>query len=190
MAGSVSNAQATAMTAQPATSNVIGNDYNSYLENLLPGISGLQGQATSAIGNLLGGLPSPSASRTANAYFGAGSGMGAGSQFLQNRGYDLYNQKAAQNQQTGLSDLTSLLGATTSPALQYSGLGVTQQGQNLQNQQFNSQLGQNASEFDQTNQIAQFNAMLNALGLGQQMNAQQSGSGSNLLQQLMSNIKL
>ena len=102
----------------------------------------------------------------------------------------MYNQKAAQNQQTGLSDLTSLLGATTSPALQYSGLGVTQQGQNLQNQQFNSQLGQNASEFDQTNQIAQFNAMLNALGLGQQMNAQQSGSGSNLLQQLMSNIKL
>jgi hypothetical protein len=171
------------VTSNPTATSTSGTDYNNYLEQLLPGISGLQGQATSAIGNLLGGLPSPSASRTANAYFGAGSGMGAGSQFLQNRGEDLYNQKAAQNQQTGLGDLTSLLGATTSPALQY-------QGQQLQNQQFGQQLGQNASEFSDTNQLAQFNAMLNALGMGQSIAQSGNTSSNNLLSQLMGNIKL
>jgi hypothetical protein len=173
-----------AVTAtSPTTTSSDASSYNNYLEQLLPGITGLQGQATGAIGNLLSGLPSPSASRTANAYFGAGSGMGTGSQFLQNRGYDLYNQKAAANQQTGLSDLNSLIGSTTSPALTY-------QGQQLQNQQFGSNLAQNASEFGQTNQLAQFNAMLNALGMGQSMAQQGTQNSTNLLSQLLGNIKL
>lgn len=144
----------------------IGYDYSgnsapssgaNYLGGL--GFGGLINSAQQDVGSLLNGLPSPSTTRTANAYFGAGTGLGTGSDFLRNRGYDLYGQQSQQRQQTGLQDLNSLMSGVSSPEL-------TNQGQQLQNTQFNANLGQNQSQFDQNLQLQQFLAQLQAMGLG------------------------
>jgi hypothetical protein len=139
---------------QPAAPVATGNDF---LNNL--GFGGLIQSAQGAVGNLLNGLPSPSQARTSNAYFGANSGLGMGSDFLRNRGYDLYGQQSQQNQQAGLQDLNSLISGVSGPAL-------TNQGQQLQNTQFNQNLGQQGSQFDQNLELQQFLAQLQAMGLG------------------------
>lgn len=112
---------------------------NSLLESGIPGFGGLTRSATDIIGNLLNGLPSPSLARRENAYFGAASGLGSSNtdpthDFLRNRGFDLYGQKAEERQQTGLKDLLSLLSG-------YSGSVVPTTGQALQNDQFNQEFG-------------------------------------------------
>lgn len=150
-------------TGGPGTPGIPG-DTSSYLNQVLPGFSDLSGAATGIIGNLLRGLPSVDAARTSNAYFGAGSGMGAGSDFLRNRGYDLYNQQAQQRQQQGIGDLLSTLGA-------YSGTVVPTAGQALQNEQFGRSLGEQQYEFGQNYALNQFQAMLQALGLGNQISS-------------------
>lgn len=144
-------------TNSPNTNSAPATNGNSFLNNL--GFGNLIQSAQSDVGNLLNGLPSPSQAQTANAYFGAGSGVGSTSDFLRNRGYDLYGQQAQQNKQTGLQDLNSLIGSTSSPAL-------SNQSQQLQNNQFNSNLSQQGSQFQQNLQLQQFLAQLQAMGLG------------------------
>jgi hypothetical protein len=213
----------TTATGQPVTS-----DSQNWLESVLPGVGNLTTSATGVIGNLLNGLPSASQARTTNAYYGAANGQTAGNDvnsFIDARGSDLYNTQANANQQTGLSDLNSLLGTYTTAATnnqsvqnqntqaanslaqqnaentqaqsqqlteyqnslnqannqfnQSQGQQNTQFNQNLnqnqnqftqsqdqQNTQFNNNLNQNQNQFNSTNQLNQFQEMLNAMGLG------------------------
>lgn len=145
---------------------------SSFLESVLPGVTNLTSSATNVIGNLLSGLPSPSAARTNNAYFGVGAGQpdnGGVGTFTANRGADLYGQQAQQNQQTGLSDLLSTLGT-------YTGAALGNQGQQLQNNQASASLAQQGSEFQQQNQLNQFQAMLQALQVGNGITGQLPGN--------------
>jgi len=142
------------MTNYGAGASPSPNDFLSQL-----GFGGLIKTGQNNIQNLLSGLPSVDQTRTANAYFSANSGLGQGSDFLRNRGYDLYGQKAEANRQAGLSDLNSLIGSTTSPIL-------ANQGQQFQNQQAGAQLGQNATQFRQNLELQKFLANLQAMGLG------------------------
>jgi hypothetical protein len=133
------------------------------MQQLLPQLNSMLNTASGNINNLLSGVPSPAVTRSANASFGAATGMPAttgGGSFIGNRAYDLYGQQAMQNQQTGLSDLLNLIGGT-------SGTVATTPGQQLQNQQFNTSAGNQSDQFQQSLALQQFNAMLNALGLGQ-----------------------
>lgn len=151
-------------TRTPDTGTTIPGDTSAYLNQVLPGFRDLSGAATGVIGNLLRGLPSVDAARTSNAYFGANSGLGPGSDFLRNRGYDLYRTQADQRNQAGLTDLLSTLGA-------YSGTVVPTAGQTLQNEQFGRSLSEQQSEFQQNYALNQFQAMLQALGLGNQISS-------------------
>lgn len=137
-----------------ATNTTLSN-----LNSLLPGFSNLGSSATSTIQNLLNGTPNSATTQNANATFGAGSGLGSSSNFLAGRGYDLYNQTAKQDQQTGLGDLSQLISS-------YSGNVTPTASQNLSDIQNTNSQNQQASQFDQTNQTNQFQALLSALGLG------------------------
>lgn len=176
-------------------SNMGGTANNgNFLESVLPGISGLTSTATGNIAELLGGNPSPALARNANAYWGVGAGQpGTGdiNTFIGQRGTDLYGAQAQQNKQQGLSDLLQTLGAYAAPYL-------SNQGQQLQNKQFGQNLSQSGSQFqDQLNQQAsqfgqnlnqnqnqfnqnyalnQFQAMLAALGLGNNITGQLPGN--------------
>jgi hypothetical protein len=123
---------------------------SSFINSLLPGLSGLTSTATGDIGSLLAGLPSPSLARTTNAYWGAGAGTPAGgagttgdiNSFIGARGTDLYGQQAQANQQTGLQDLLQTIGSYSAPAL-------SAQGQAQQANQFGQNLAQQGSQFGQ-----------------------------------------
>jgi len=142
----------------PTTPMTTGN--NSSLPAAIPGLGNLTQTATGNIQSLLSGLPSASWARTANAYNGISSGQpatgGAGS-FAENRGQDLYHQQAQQNQQTGLQDLLSLVGG-------YSGTVAPTAGQQLQNNQFYANLGQQGQEFNVTNSLEYLRSILGTLG--------------------------
>ena len=124
---------------------------NYAINTAIPGLPGLTKNATDIIGNLLTGLPSPDQARQENAYFGAGSGLDPTSDFLRNRGYDLYGQKAEQRKQTGLQDLLALIGG-------YSGTVAPTPGQ---------QIGQEESQADRAQRAAEA-AMQDALGTRRQ----------------------
>lgn len=121
---------------------------SNYLDKIIPNFSGNSSHAGDIISNLLNGTPNSGTVQNAAATFGAENGLGTGSGVTQRYGYDLYNQQGAQRQQTGLSDLSSLISSISSPTLE-------DQGQNLQNQQFNQNLNQNASEFNASEQSRQ-----------------------------------
>ena len=119
------------------------------LNKVIPGFSNLTSTASGNIGELLNGLPSPSLARNAGAYFGANSGM-PGSEFVRNRGFDLYNTQSNQMKQQGLGDLLGLLGGV-------SGRAVATPGESLQDKQAGNQLGlgyanlsQQGSQFDRS----------------------------------------
>lgn len=141
--------------ASPTISRTLGNPAaptsptSWAINNAIPGLNNLTSSATGIIDSALNGLPSPSESRSANAYFGAGTGMDPTSDFLRNRGYDLYKGKANQRQQQGLANLLSLVGT-------YSGNVAPTPGQELQDKQAtgqldlgNRQLEQSGSQFQQ-----------------------------------------
>jgi len=144
-----------------------------FLESVLPGIGNLTTSATGVIQSLLNGLPSTSATRTNNAYFGVGAGQpdtGGVGTFTANRGADLYGQQAQANRQSGLANLFQAIGSYSSPIL-------ANQGQQLQNSQFGANLAQQGNEFTQSQQqqdkqfqqnyqLQQFLAMLQGIGLG------------------------
>lgn len=121
------------------------------INTAIPGLSSLTKSATDVIGNLLNGLPSVDQTRQANAYFGAASGLDPTSEFLRNRGYDLYGQKAEHRKQAGLGGLLGLLGG-------YSGTVVPTPGQ---------EIGQRESQADRAQRAAEA-AMANALGTRRQ----------------------
>src|SRR5689334_15172495 len=109
----------------------------------IPGLPALTASATNIIKSGLEGLPSPDESRLQNAYFGAGTGLDPTSEFLRNRGFDLYGMKANQRQQQGLGNLLSLIGG-------YSGTVSPTPGQEIGAQQASADRGQRAYEFDST----------------------------------------
>ena len=141
-----------------STNTATTNPNNLY--QAIPGLSGLLGQGSSNIMNLLSGLPSAPLAQTTSAFAGASAGLpGQGNAlgtFVGNRGADLYNQQSQANQQTGLSDLMNLIGTS-------SGTLAPTPGQNQQNSQFYSSLGQSGSEFQQSLAEQQFNDQINAL---------------------------
>lgn len=124
---------ATAAPTMPA-----GSDF---LNGIIPNFSGLATKSSSVINNLLNGTPNPGTAQNAAATFGATNGLGTGSGIANRFGYDLFGQQGAQRQQQGLSDLSGLIGSISNPTLE-------NQGQNLQNEQFNANLGQNEAEFN------------------------------------------
>lgn len=149
----------------PTTATANQPNGQSFLETVLPGIGGMTKSATGVIQDLLTGLPSVSKARTNNAYFGVGAGQpatGGVGTFTANRGADLYGQQAQQNRQQGLSSLFQAIGSYSSPIL-------SNQGQQFQNNQANAGLGQQASQFSQNYELQKFQAMLSALGLGNQI---------------------
>jgi hypothetical protein len=110
----------------------------------IPGYSGLTKSASSIVGNLMGGLPSAGTTQRANAYFGASSGM-PGSDFIRNRGFDLYGQQAEGYKQRGFDDFLKLLSGTIGTVTPNAGQ-QQQQGQfdanlRLQQQQANAGIG-------------------------------------------------
>lgn len=132
MAASVSNYKPIG-TTQP----------NWAINSAIPGLSGLTQSATNIIRNGLEGLPSPDETRLSNAYFGAGSGLDPTSDFLRNRGYDLYKTKANQRQRQGIQDLLALVGG-------YSGTVTPTPGQEIGAQQASADRAQRAGEFNAT----------------------------------------
>lgn len=117
------------------------------LANAVPGLDNLTGAAAGDVGNLLNGLPSPSVARRSNAYFGTRSGMPS-SDFVRNRGFDLYGQQADQYRQRGFDDFLQLLKGA-------SGTIAPTPGEQSQNQQFNQQFQQGQIQNNQ--QVGQQN---------------------------------
>ena len=134
-----------------------GTSPSDYLNSALPGFSSLGGSATSVIGDLLKGLPSPSTARQAAATFGVQNGLGTGSGVTNRYGYDLYNTQGAARQQTGIQDLLSTLGA-------YSGNVTPNASQLLQGQEFGANLANQQGEFAQTEQDKQNQTLMALLG--------------------------
>jgi len=143
------------------------NNSSDFLSKIIPNYGNQASKTSSIIDNLLNGTPSSDTVRNAGANFGAQNGLGVGSGATNRFGYDLYNQMGQRNQQTGIQDLLSMIQGVSSPVL-------ANQGQNLQNNQFNAQLAQNADQFNrsqQTHENYQLGALLAQLSAG--------GNGSN-----------
>ncbi len=121
------------------------------LAGAVPGLDNLTSGASGVVNNLLGGLPSTSTARRANAYFGGRSGMPS-SDFVRNRGFDVYNEQADKYQQRGFDDFLNLLRGT-------SGTIAPTPGEQLQNTQFDRNFQQH--QVDQNQQLGQFNATYN-----------------------------
>lgn len=101
----------------PSAASVSGQNNNptpqtdvmAMLSQLIPGFQPRVNTALGNIDQLLSGNPSPSLARNANAYFGAGSGLAPGSEFLRNRGFDLYNTQSNAMRQQGTGDLMQFM---------------------------------------------------------------------------------
>lgn len=103
----------------PGLSGTVGNrfpgvnsgnsDVMNRLASLMGGLSPALETATANTANNLAGNLSPSLTRTANALYGANSGLGPGSEFLRNRGFDLYRKASTGLQQQGMQDIMGLL---------------------------------------------------------------------------------
>lgn len=127
------------------------------METYIPNYNALLGKATGTISDLLNGTPSPSTTRNAAATFGVENGLGTGSGVVNRYGYDLYNQEGQQRQAQGAQELGSLIGTVSQPTLE-------NQGQNLQNNQFYSNLDQQANEFNTQEQMQQLDEMIRSFG--------------------------
>ncbi len=103
------------------------------LNNALPGFSNLTKSASSIVGGLMGGLPAADPARRATAYFGTGSGMPS-SDFVRNRGFDLYGQQAEGNKQRGFDDFLKLISGYALPAAGQQ-IGESQFNRTLANQE-------------------------------------------------------
>ncbi len=124
------------------------------LANAVPGLDNLTAGASGVVNNLLGGMPSPSVAQRANAYYGGASGMPS-SDYVRNRGVDLYGQQADQYRQRGFDDFLQLLRGT-------SGTIAPTPGEQLQSNQFDRTFQQGQIQNNQ--QVGQFNANFNKQG--------------------------
>lgn len=111
MAYSLTSPVPTIPVAPPTDPMYTTNQMSRIANQAIPGYSGLTNTASSIVGNLMGGLPSAAPAQRANAYFGQGSGM-PGSDFIRNRGFDLYGQQAEGYKQRGFDDFLKLLSGT------------------------------------------------------------------------------
>ena len=134
--------------------NRLTSEMNTIVNRALPGFNNLTSSASSIVGNLMKGNPSSSPVRRANAYFGVSSGMPS-SDFVRNRGYDLYGEKADQYQQRGFDDFLKLLTG-------YSGTVLPTVGQQQAGGEFAQNLQQRQIENNQANE--KFNAQFNKPG--------------------------
>jgi hypothetical protein len=103
----------------------------------IPGLRTMTGGASQIIQNELGGMPSPTETRTANAAWGAAAGLPPGTPFLENRGMRLYRGEVENRQRQGIQDLLAFLrgysgtvSATPGQLLQY---GQQQQQSSFEN---------------------------------------------------------
>lgn len=164
---------ATARSALKAPTTAATNP----LATVIPGLDDTLATASGNIDELLSGNVSPSIARNASAYMGVASGM-PGSEFVRNRGFDLYNTQGNAMKRQGLGDLLSLLQGV-------SGTVAPTTGQSLQNEQFNRGLDQSASQFGQTMGLQRDEFDLNKwlsemnLGLAGQRNNIASGQAGN-----------
>lgn len=126
------NPMATSPTATGQTPGIISS--------VLPGAQNLTNLASTNTANLLGGMPSTSAARKANAVFGVNNGMAPGADFLKTRLYDTYGTQVDQRNQQGLQNFLSLISGLTGPQL-------AQQGQDNQSSQFSQSLAQQQQQF-------------------------------------------
>lgn len=144
--------------------NALAESTKKILGNAIPGLGRLTSTASSNTGALLSGLPSPNPTRRANAYFGTRSGMPS-SDFVRNRGFDLYGEKADQYQQRGFDDFLNLLKGVSGTIVPSTGEQVSgnQLSQNLNqrtidsNQAINRE-NQQASELMRQQGAARWNA--------------------------------
>lgn len=147
----------------PSPNGNVNPDPMAAWNSILPGFSGATKTATgNAAQALSGDVPQDVINNIQNqaASWGVSSGMpGFGSntltssQALKNLGLTSLGQ-----QQTGQNDLLGLISG-------YSGTVAPTVGESLQNNQFYSNLGQQANEFNQTNALDQFNAIIRAAGM-------------------------
>lgn len=127
----------------PATSTATTGNMTDELERLMPGFSKNLSTASGNINELLTGLPSPALARNAAAYYGVQSGM-PGSEYVRNKGFDLYNTQANEMRQRGQDDLLKLLGTV-------SGTAVATPGQALGDKQATGQLALGNKQVDTQN---------------------------------------
>lgn len=113
----------TSNTLKPPTPGVGGNLMGD-LENIVPGLKDLLGKGAGVIGNQLTGTESPAIAQNMNAQWGAGAGLAPGSEFLRNRGVDLFGQRSEARQQAGLQGLLGLLGGVAGPSAAYRGQDI------------------------------------------------------------------
>lgn len=99
-------------------------NFQAIIENAIPGFGGMTTGASGIVNSLMQGMPSAAPTQRANAYFGVGSGM-PGSDFVRNRGFDLYGQEAEAHKQRGFDNFLKMIGA-------YSGTVAPNTGQSLQ----------------------------------------------------------
>ena len=127
---------------------------SSIINSVVPGAPKLTSSATNIIDQLLGGQPGTSTARNAAAYFGAGSGM-PGSEFVANRGFDLYNRQGEQRQQKGIEDLLAMISGYTAPELHQREINQKgsqfAQSQAQQQHQFAASLAQQIAQMKQEN---------------------------------------
>ena len=117
------------------------------MNKAIPGFSGLTQSASDIVGTLLKGLPSASPTQRANAYFGTASGM-PGSDFVRNRGFDLYGEEAEKYKQRGIDNLLAMLQG-------YSGTITPTTGQALQSDQFNQEIAMQKAQQALQNALVQ-----------------------------------
>jgi hypothetical protein len=99
-------------------------NFNAIIDNAIPGFGGMSTGASNIVNQLIQGMPSAAPTQRANAYFGAASGM-PGSDFVRNRGFDLYGQEAEASKQRGFDNFLKMIGA-------FSGTVAPTTGQSLQ----------------------------------------------------------
>ena len=126
-----------------ATGNMLAE-----LDALMPGFSENVATASGNIAELLRGQPSPALARNAAAYYGVNSGM-PGSEFVRNKGFDLYNTQANAMKAQGQDELGKLLASV-------SGTAVARPGEVMQNAVANRGVAnQEQQTSNQANQFGQ-----------------------------------
>ena len=115
-------------------------NFNAIVDNAIPGFGGMSTGASNIVNQLIQGMPSAAPTQRANAYFGTQSGM-PGSDFVRNRGFDLYGQEAEASKQRGLDNFLKMIGA-------YSGTVMPTAGQSLQASQAAAELASRNRQAD------------------------------------------
>lgn len=146
------------------------NSVSPALQQMQTLLSGLNDPLNTAIGNArsdLQGNISPSLVRSANAMFGAGSGLAPGSEFLRNRGFDLYSRGSNALKQQGQQNILGLLSGVSSAYNPLANIASqeAQTGQQLASQERIAQMSnaQRQSEAEMQNRLGQGNLAMEYL---------------------------